>query len=239
MTTLDNKSIVKNSQDSNNSKEDKSKESKTKEFGKGKPAGFATEFSEIYSFFKTLIVFLLLAFMLRASVVEAFKIPSESMKPTLQKGDHILVSKFSYGFRIPFMREVLFSYSKPKRGDVVVFTRPDEQGTLEDESAINIIKRVVATEGERVAVHHRKVYIDGVPIEEEYARWEENGIPEGEYDEDTVPPGHVFLLGDNRDHSKDSRFWSYHYLDTKLIKGRALIIYWSWYSLSRMGMIIR
>jgi signal peptidase I len=229
MTTLDNKSLLKNTKENDN----------IKNFGKGKPAGFASEFSEVYSFFKTLVVFLLLAFMLRASVVEAFKIPSESMKPTLQKGDHILVSKFSYGFRLPFMREVLFSYAKPKRGDVVVFTRPDEPGTLEDESAINIIKRVVALEGERVAVHDRKVYINGVPVEEDFARWEENGIPEGEYPEDTVPPGHVFLMGDNRDHSKDSRFWSYHYLDTKLIKGRALIIYWSWYSLSRMGQIIR
>ncbi len=239
MTTLDNKSLDKDSTESSKNGSRNIDKSKIKDFGKIKPSGFKSEFSEVYSFFKTLLVFLVLAFMLRASVVEAFKIPSESMKPTLQKGDHILVSKFSYGFRIPFMREVLFSYSKPKRGDIVVFTRPDEPGTLEDESAINIIKRVVAVEGERVAVHERKVYIDGVPIDEEYARWEENGSPEGEYSEDIVPPGHVFLMGDNRDHSKDSRFWSYHYLDTNLIKGRALIIYWSWYSMSRMGKILK
>ena len=209
------------------------------EFGKVKPAGLTKEYSEVYSFFKTLAVFLLLAFLLRASVVEAFKIPSESMKPTLQKGDHILVSKFSYGFRIPFMKEVLFSYAAPKRGDVVVFTRPNEPGTLEDESSINIIKRVVALPGERVAVRNRMLYIDGLPVPEEYARWLENGIPEGEFDESMVPPGHVFLLGDNRDHSKDSRFWPYHFLNMDLIKGRALIIYWSWYSPTRIGQTIR
>lgn len=237
MTTLDNKSLLKNSSSGSGDKNNGDK--KTGDFGKVKKSGFSTEISEVYSFFKTLVVFLILAFMLRATVVEAFKIPSESMKPTLQKGDHILVSKFSYGFRLPFMRETIFSYATPKRGDVVVFTRPDEQGTLEDESAINIIKRVIGLPGDRVAVHNRKVYINGTPLDEPYARWDENGIPEGEYDEDVVPDGHVFLLGDNRDHSKDSRFWSYHYLDMKLIKGRALIIYWSWYSLSRMGKLIR
>lgn len=222
-----------------NTLERKPEAQKTAEFGKVKSTGFPGEMSEVYSFFKTLAVFLVLAFLLRASVVEAFKIPSESMKPTLQRGDHILVSKFSYGLRLPFMREVLFSYAEPKRGDVVVFTRPDEVGTLEDESAINIIKRVVALPGERIAVRNRMLYIDGVPHPEEYARWEENGIPEGEFDEALVPPGHVFLLGDNRDHSKDSRFWAYHFLNTDLIKGRALIIYWSWYSLSRIGQPIR
>lgn len=224
MTTLENKPFPK---------------VKEGQFGKPKPGGFSGELSEVYSFFKTLAVFLILAFLLRASVVEAFKIPSESMKPTLQKGDHILVSKFSYGFRLPFMREVVFSYAQPKRGDVVVFTRPDEPGTLEDESSINIIKRVVALPGERVALRDRMLYIDGVPLPESYARWEENGIPEGEFSETLVPPGHVFLLGDNRDHSKDSRFWAYHFLNMNLIKGRALIIYWSWYDIYRMGMIIR
>ena len=230
MTTLDENKAVNNSSTKKDSSE-------TPEANGG--SGSYTDLSEIYSFFKTLAVFLVLAFLLRASVVEAFKIPSESMKPTLQKYDHILVCKFSYGFRLPFMREVLFSYSQPKRGDVVVFTRPDEPNTLEDESSINIIKRVVALPGETVSVRDRTLYIDGVPQEEKYAIWEENGSPDGEFSPEVVPDGHVFLLGDNRDHSKDSRFWPYHFLDMKLIKGRALMIYWSWSQFSRMGMIIR
>jgi len=204
--------------------------------------GPSTDLSEVYSFFKTLAVFLVLAFLLRASVVEAFKIPSESMKPTLQKWDHILVCKFSYGFRLPFMRETLFSYSQPRRGDIVVFTRPDEPDTLEDESSINIIKRVIALPGETVSVSakDRTVFIDGVPLEEKNAIWEENGDPAGNFKPEVVPEGHVFLMGDNRDHSKDSRFWKpYHFLDMKLIKGRALLIYWSWSDLSRIGTVIR
>lgn len=199
----------------------------------------STTFSEIISFFKTLAIFLVLAFFLRASVVEAFKIPSGSMRPTLIEGDHILVSKFSYGFRIPFMREVVFSYAQPKLGDVVVFTRPDDPASLEDDSEINIIKRVAGLPGNEVRIQKRKLYIDGVPLNESYAQWLENGPPEGEFGPQIVPEGHVFLLGDNRDKSKDSRFWTEHFLDMKFLKGRALVIYWSWDSLSRIGTLIR
>ena len=215
------------------------------EFGKIPPVGpggSSTDLSEVYSFFKTLAVFLALAFLLRASIVEAFKIPSESMKPTLQKWDHILVCKFSYGFRLPFMRETLFSYSQPKRGDIVVFTRPDEPDTIEDESAINIIKRVIGLPGETISVKNKTVFVDGVPYVEDPAKtlWELGGTQEGEFPPETVPENHVFLMGDNRDHSKDSRFWRpSHFLGMKLIKGRALIIYWSWSDLGRIGKIIR
>jgi signal peptidase I len=212
------------------------------EFGKITPTskGSSTDFSEVYSFFKTLAIFLALAFLLRASIVEAFKIPSESMKQTLQKWDHILVCKFSYGIRIPFMRETLFNYSQPERGDVVVFTRPDDPTTPEDDSAINIIKRVVGLPGDTVMVRGSQFFIDGVPQEEPYAIWERHGSLEGEFGPATVPPGHVFLMGDNRDHSKDSRFWEpSKFLDMNLIKGRALIIYWSWSDLSRIGKVIR
>ena len=210
--------------------------------GPATPAGPPrSEASEIVSFFKTLLVFVLLAFMLRGSVVEAFKIPSESMKSTLLIGDHILVCKFSYGFRLPLMRRSLFMYSMPKRGDVVVFTRPDDPVTHdEDESSINIIKRVVALPGETVEVRNRAVYINGVAINEPYAQWLENGPRANDFPPEVVPAGHVFMLGDNRDHSKDGRFWyPSHFLDVELIKGRALMIYWSWESLTRTGKLIR
>lgn len=194
---------------------------------------------EVFSFFKTLALFLAAAFILRASVVEAYKIPSGSMKPTLMIGDQILVSKLAYGFRLPMMTETLYQYRMPQRGDVVVFTRPDEPETIEDESAINIIKRVVGLPGDKIEVKGTEVYINNQLFPEDYARWEENGMVNPGQDTWIVPPGDVFLMGDNRDHSKDSRFWSYNFLPINRIKGKAFLIYWSWDSLSRIGEIIR
>lgn len=204
--------------------------------GTPKSAGTA---SEVSSFLKTLVLFLAAAFLLRASVVEAFKIPSLSMFPTLKVGDHILVSKLSYGFRLPLMTDSLFLFDAPKRGDIVVFTRPDEPGTTDDESGINIIKRVIGLPGDTVEVRGTTVLINGQELNEPYARYQEHGIPDGYFGPDRVPEGHVFLLGDNRDHSKDSRFWREPFLDMHRIKGRAQIIYWSWDSMSRMGTVLR
>ena len=199
-----------------------------------------TFIEETISFFKTLAVFLAAAFLLKASVVEAFKIPSGSMLPTLQIGDQILVSKFSYGLRIPLRNETIFDFAAPQRGDVVVFTRPDDASTPnEDESSINIIKRVVGLPGDTIEVRGTRVFINNQPYLEPYARWELGGIREGNFGPDKVPPGHVLLLGDNRDHSRDSRFWDSPFLPINRIKGRALMIYWSWEDLARMGKIIR
>lgn len=194
---------------------------------------------EVVSFIKTLALFLAAAFLLRASVVEAFKIPSLSMFPTLKVGDHILVSKLSYGLRVPLMTESMFLFDTPKRGDIVVFTRPDEPGTRDDESGINIIKRVVGLPGETVELRGTRLLVNGQEIEEPYARYQEHGIPDGYFGPDRIPEGHVFLLGDNRDHSKDSRFWREPFLDIHRIKGRALVIYWSWDSLKRIGTVVR
>lgn len=202
-------------------------------------SSFSRTVSEIFSFFKTLAVFLAIAFFLRATVVEAFKIPSGSMIPTLKIGDHILVSKFTYGIRLPFMDSPLIQYGTPARGDIVVFTRPDDPITVEDDSKINIIKRVVGVGGDTVEVTGTKVYVNNQEIQESYARWDEGGA--ANWGPEVIPQGHVFLLGDNRDHSKDSRFWNYPFLPVENVKGRALIIYWTWDSdfLARIGKIIR
>lgn len=198
-----------------------------------------SEYKEVVSFLKTLIIFLLAAFFLRASVVEAFKIPSGSMMPTLQIGDYIIVSKLSYGFRVPLMAESLWQYDQPKRGDIVVFTRPSAPDSMGDEAGINIIKRVAALPGETVEVRNRTLYINAQPIDEPYARWAEGGVPEGEFGPMVVPDNHIFLLGDNRDHSKDSRFWQNHFLPLEYVKGRALFIYWSKQGLNRIGMAVK
>ena len=197
------------------------------------------EIVEILSFFKTLTFFIIIALFLRASVVEAFKIPSGSMIPTLKIGDHILVSKLSYGIHLPFVTKSLYQFATPQRGDIVVFTREDDPVTTEDDSAINIIKRVVGLPGDTIEVVGAKVYINNREYFEPYARWDEGGIDS--WGPEIVPPGTVFLLGDNRDHSKDSRYWTNHFLPIERIKGRALIIDWTWDSdfMNRIGKIIQ
>jgi signal peptidase I len=202
-----------------------------------KVKGYWTEF---VSFLKTLGVILGLALALRVCVIEPFKIPSGSMIPTLQINDFILVLKFWYGFRLPFVAESPAMWHTPERGDVVVFTRPDDPNTpFEDDSSINIIKRVIGLPGDSVEVRGPQVYINGTALEEPYARWAEGGSPEGNFGPKTVPDGRILLLGDNRDQSKDSRFWTDPFLDVRLVKGKAVLIFWSWDSLSRMGTRIR
>jgi signal peptidase I len=196
------------------------------------------ELSDVLSFFKTLFILLIAAFLLRASVVEAFKIPSGSMIPTLKIGDHILVTKFSYGFRIPFRSEVVFQFRKPQRGDIIVFTRLEDDdpfGAAGEE--INIIKRVIGLPGDLVEVSGSNIYVNNRLYPEPYVRWDEGGVVN--FAPTRVPEGHLFLLGDNRDHSRDSRLWPEHFVDTKRVKGKAVIIYWSWDSLGRIGTLIR
>ena len=197
-----------------------------------KPKGV---WQEIVEFFKTLIIIFAIAFSIRVAVVEPFKIPSGSMIPTLQVGDFILVVKFWYGLRLPFMADSATMWNQPKRGDVVVFTRPDDPNTPdEDDSEIHIIKRVAAIGGDSVEVRGAQLLINGKVVSEPYARWSEGGKFEGNFGPHVVPSEHVLLLGDNRDNSKDSRFWTDPFLDVKRIKGKAVIVFWSWDSFSRI-----
>jgi signal peptidase I len=167
---------------------------------------------------------LLLALALRTFVVQAFKIPSGSMLPTLQIGDHILVNKFIYGPRleIPLTQRSLGQLPglrKPERGDVVVFIWPKDRSK-------DFIKRVIATEGETVELRDRQLFIDGKPVPDPHAHYSAIHSPLDTYGPYTVPKGTVFVMGDNRDQSYDSRFWGPVPLAD--IKGRAIIIYWSW-----------
>ena len=198
--------------------------------------------SEFLPIAKQLVVLLIVVVFLRSSVVEAFRIPSQSMEPTLLVGDHILVNKLSYGFRLPLMAQSLWMWSAPKRGDIVVFTRPDDVATLnEDESATNLIKRVIGLPGDKIEVRGAEVLINDHVYEEDakYARWIAGGA--SDFGPVTVPDGTVLLLGDNRDQSKDSRFWEDSpFLNIRRIKGRAFIIYWnSGFLFDRMFNILR
>jgi signal peptidase I len=149
------------------------------------------------------------------------------MEPTLLIGDHILVNKFIYGIMIPFTEKKLFQFVTPKRGDVVVFIYPEDPSK-------DFIKRVIAVEGEQLSVRDKKIFINGKQIEDPYGVYRDPNVISGwgsEMSRDnfgpvTVPPHSLFVMGDNRDKSFDSRFWGY--VDMDKVKGKAFIIYWSW-----------
>lgn len=176
----------------------------------------------------------LLALFIRAFIVQAFKIPSESMKPTLLVGDHILVNKFKYGIKIPYFRSTLVPIGKPKRGDVIVFIYPVDKSK-------DFIKRVIGLPGEEIEIIDKQIYINGKPLNDKHGLYLDRGMRTGNPgDKDRygpVPDGHYFVMGDNRDHSYDSRFWGF--VPSESIKGKAFIIYWSWPNWKRFLHLIK
>ena len=182
---------------------------------------------------EAILIALLLALLIRTFIVQAFKIPSGSMKKTLLIGDHILVSKFSYGTHIPneipFINVKLFDdivlFSKvPQRGDIIVFKFPKDETR-------DFIKRVIGLPGDLLEVKRQKVYINNKPYKDIHARHTDSPsdsplVPRDDFGPILVPDDHVFVMGDNRENSQDSRYWGY--LNVKKIRGKALIIYWSW-----------
>ena len=171
------------------------------------------------------VIAVLLALFIRTFVVQAFKIPSGSMKPTLLVGDHILVNKFLYGIKIPFTDKTLIPISDPKRSDVIVFIYPVDPDK-------DFIKRVIGLPGDKVEIFGEKVSINDKPFDDKhgfYSNLSRTAARTGElshFGPITVPEGHLFVMGDNRDHSYDSRFWGFVPLSS--VKGKAFIIYWSW-----------
>ncbi|MBI4379903.1 MAG: signal peptidase I [candidate division NC10 bacterium] len=188
------------------------------------------EKSVIRQYTEAFLIAILLALVIRTFVVQAFKIPSGSMLPTLQIGDHLLVNKFLYWF------------ADTQRGDVIVFKFPQDEGR-------DFIKRVIALPGDKVEVRGKQVYVNDKRVQESYAvhldpSMQENPhSPRDNFSPVTVPAGQLFMMGDNRDYSMDSRFWGF--LEIKKIKGKAFIIYWSWDRerfrprWERIGMVIR
>ncbi|OGQ13710.1 MAG: signal peptidase I [Deltaproteobacteria bacterium RBG_19FT_COMBO_46_12] len=179
----------------------------------------------IKEYLEPIAIAILIALFIRTFVVQAFKIPSSSMEPTLQVGDHLLVNKFIYGIKFPFIETKYFQFKKPQRGDIIVFVYPKDRSK-------DFIKRVIGTQGERVQIVHNKIYINNQLIEDPWGRYDERA-PSTKYLQPmeifgpvTVPVNSVFVLGDNRDNSQDSRFWGF--VNVNEVKGKALIIYFSW-----------
>jgi signal peptidase I len=176
-------------------------------------------------YLEAILVAVVLALFIRTFVVQAFKIPSGSMQPTLLVGDHILVNKFIYGVKIPFVDKTAIPITAPKRGDVVVFKFPEDPKK-------DFIKRVIGIEGDIIEIRNKKVFLNNHPMEDEYGTHMDPHIipgtarPRDNFGPVTVPSNSLFVMGDNRDHSYDSRFWKF--VDLSKVKGKAFIIYWSW-----------
>ncbi len=176
---------------------------------------------------EAVIIAVIIAMFIRTFVIQAFKIPSGSMLETIQIGDHILVNKFIYGVKLPFTDgKVLVSIKDPKKGDIVVFKFPKDPSK-------DFIKRVIATGGDTIEIINKKLYVnDKLVTGEKYAVYKSQKIKSAKvskrdnFGKIKVPDNKLFVMGDNRDNSDDSRFWGF--VDLKAVKGQAFIIYWSW-----------
>ncbi|WP_106477059.1 signal peptidase I [Phytohalomonas tamaricis] len=185
---------------------------------------------------------LLLVLVLRSFLIEPFQIPSGSMRPTLEVGDYIVVNKFTYGLRLPVVNTKFIDIGEPERGDVMVFRFPQDP-------SVNFIKRVIGLPGDRIRYEGKQLYINDEPVEkdlllenppenpgeelyQEYLGDVEHPIYNNPQDagpqmrEVTVPPGYYFMMGDNRDHSNDSRYWGF--VPEENIVGKAFAVWMHW-----------
>ena len=174
---------------------------------------------------EAIVIAILLALFIRTFVVQAFKIPSGSMLPTLMIGDHLLVNKFIYGIKVPFTGKRLVPIKDPKTGDIIVFRYPKDR-------SIDYIKRVVGEPGDTLQLKNKKLYKNGKQVDDPHAHFSNTVMlpaavsPKDNFGPITVPDGKYFVMGDNRDNSSDSRFWGF--VENTDVLGKAMIIYWSW-----------
>jgi signal peptidase I len=174
---------------------------------------------------EAILVAIVIALFIRTFVVQAFKIPSGSMKQTLQIGDHILVNKFIYGVKVPYLHETIIPLKNPRRGDIIVFKYPVDPHK-------DFIKRVIGIPGDEIEIRDKKLYVNQKRVNRDYGVYTDSRIlsanvrPRDNFGPVTVPQHSLFVMGDNRDESFDSRFWGF--VDYKALNGKAFIIYWSW-----------
>ncbi len=180
---------------------------------------------KIWEWTKSILIALILALFIRTFIVQAYKIPSGSMIPTLLVGDYLLVNKLSFGIRNPVKDDFIYPWGYPKYQEIVVFTYPVDP-------KLDFIKRVIGLPGDTVEIINKQVFVNGKPLKEPYVQFTDREVypqdisPRDNYGPVKVPEGHIFVLGDNRDQSYDSRFWGF--VPIHSLKGKALIIYFSW-----------
>jgi len=191
--------------------------------------------SVVREYAEAMFIALALALFIRTFFLQAYKIPSGSMERTLLIGDHILVNKIIFGLRMPESLfglrppgipygQYLFQIEPVHRRDIIVFVFPPDRTK-------DFIKRVIGVGGDKIEVKGKAVYVNGEKLDEPYAHYEEGeggaaSSPRDDFGPVTVPEGKLFVMGDNRDRSYDSRFWGF--VDRSDVEGRALIVYWSW-----------
>ena len=211
----------------------------------------------VVEYSKSFFPVILAVFLIRSFIVEPFKIPSGSMMPTLLVGDFILVNKHTYGLRVPVLNNTFFEMNHPQRGEVMVFHFPKDP-------SLDYIKRVVGLPGDHIEYRDKRLIVDGQPLETSFEAdysYTAPGLNQvtakqyretlGEHthailnDQDapamdgsiTVPAGHYFVMGDNRDHSNDSRFWGF--VPEENVVGKAFMIWWNFDNFGRIGESIR
>ena len=190
------------------------------------PETVAYRKSTAREYFESICVAVILALFVRTFVVQAFKIPTGSMENNLLIGDHLLVNKFVFAPTATRLEDMLLPIDPIRRGDVIVFKFPEDPER-------DFIKRVIGLPGETVALRNKRVLINNKPLDEPYVHYLVPPGEEGEGDLDvrvqygpvTVPQGHYFMMGDNRDNSQDSRYWGF--LPKDYVKGKALFVYFS------------
>ena len=147
------------------------------------------------------------------------------MKETLQIGDHILVNKFTYGIKIPYWQTTIIPFKNPQKEDIIVFKYPVDPNKA-------FIKRVIGVAGDVIKIQNKKLYINGKAVNHDFGVYTDRHVypanekPRDNFGPITVPKNSLFVMGDNRDESLDSRFWGF--VDLKAVSGKAFIIYWSW-----------
>lgn len=196
------------------------------------PASTPFKKSVAREYLESVVVAIILALFIRTFVVQAFKIPTGSMETNLLIGDHLLVNKLVYSPSMATLERSVLAKRPVARGHVVVFKFPEDP-------ARDFIKRVIGLPGETLEIRGKTVYVNGEPLSEPYVHFLEPPLARSDpeyglraeglrdnWGPQRVPAGHVFVLGDNRDNSRDSRFWGFLPLDQ--VKGRALMVYWSY-----------
>ena len=191
--------------------------------GRIRPGGFTRIRRD---WIEPILIAFVLAVFIRIFLFQPFKIPSGSMEDTLLVGDQLIAVKFLYGTKLPFLPHRILKIRDPRPGDIVVFKFPQDPSK-------DFIKRCIAVGGQTVEVRDKEVFVDGVsqPLPPRVKFIDPIVLPaqfgpRDNFGARTVPPGHLFVMGDNRDNSNDSRFWGF--VSYENIKGKAVVLYWSW-----------
>ncbi|HUN55565.1 MAG TPA: signal peptidase I [Smithella sp.] len=185
-----------------------------------------TKYNRWFVYVGYFVILSLISALLSAGVkTNAFNITSGSMEPTLLVGESILVNEVIYGVKIPLIQKTIIPVTRPKRDDLVVFIFPKDR-------SMSLIKRVIGVAGDKIEIVDKKIFINDKEYNDTHGVFKDDNIlPRSEDPRDNfgpviVPENSIFVMGDNRDESLDSRYWGF--VDLRDVEGKALIIYWSW-----------